>query len=84
MTAKQIRLWVAPTGALVLLAGCATPPPSPAQVYVPIEIGPGGTPPVFFEKVIYRIPTGTRIGHECDLRAQQNHLAIHDRRRSGY
>lgn len=61
---------VVPLFAAMLLA-CATPPPPapPRPVFEPIRIGESGTPPIFFEKVIIRLPSGKVFGNVYDLAA---------------
>jgi S1-C subfamily serine protease len=54
------------TPALLVIAGqaCMPPPPplEPASgVAAPIRLGPAGSPPIYFEKIVLRIPAGARV-----------------------
>jgi len=55
---------------LVIVASfacAAPPPPQPTVVSRAIPIGEGGTPPIFFEKTILRLPAGAEYGAVHDL-----------------
>lgn len=51
--------------ALSLVLGCEGPAPRIAQG-VPIELGPGGSAPVTFTRLIIRVPSGSDIGAHHD------------------
>jgi S1-C subfamily serine protease len=49
---------------LLLLSGCASQPPpldQPTARAAPIHLGEAGSPPIYFEKIVLRIPAGAQI-----------------------
>jgi len=63
---------------IVLLFGCATSsltqPKSPAK---PIGLGPEGSEPISFARVIIRIPAGTQVGNEFPAKARKDAKPIY-------
>ena len=62
--------------ALVLAVGCASSPPKARVPKVaaeprptPIRVGPNGSPPILFTKVLYRIPFGQKTGEIYNARS---------------
>jgi S1-C subfamily serine protease len=60
--------------AALLLPGCATPPPpltQPDGEPAPIHLGEAGSPPIYFEKIVLRIPAGAPIATLYEMRSSK-------------
>ncbi len=56
----------------LLLSGCATPLPpleQPGDAPAPIYLDQAGSPPIFFEKIVLRIPAGAPIATLYEMRS---------------
>jgi S1-C subfamily serine protease len=59
---------------LLLLSSCAAPPPPLEQSTdrpAPIHLGEAGSPPIFFEKIVLRIPAGAPIATLYEMRSSK-------------
>ena len=60
-------LWVIVTLLAVTIAvGCATAPKKVSLNLEPVELGPEGTAPITFTRLVIRVPAGTEVGSHHD------------------